>query len=124
MFATIVLFPIIVRRLSVLDLFRLITLSYPILYLSTPYFVLFPESMRMAGVFALVVWKCTFANPAICKRGLDELMRGDTSVKFRPVSWLHGFGQSAWKSCRSTDENSGGFWDSTTEGQHGSHVED
>ncbi|PVH67841.1 MFS multidrug transporter-like protein [Cadophora sp. DSE1049] len=64
MFATIVLFPIIVRRLSVLDLFRLITLSYPILYLSTPYFVLFPESMRMAGVYALVVWKCTFATLA------------------------------------------------------------
>lgn len=64
MFATIVLFPIIVRRLSALGLFRLITLSYPILYLSTPYFVLLPDSMRMAGVYALVVWKCTFATLA------------------------------------------------------------
>jgi hypothetical protein len=64
MFATIVLFPIIVRRLSALRLFRLISLSYPILYLVTPYFVLFPDSMRMAGVYALVVWKCTFATLA------------------------------------------------------------
>ncbi|KAE8452690.1 hypothetical protein EG329_013949 [Mollisiaceae sp. DMI_Dod_QoI] len=64
MFATIVLFPIIVRRLSALGLFRLIALSYPILYLTTPYFVLLPDSMRMAGVYALVVWKCTFATLA------------------------------------------------------------
>lgn len=64
MFATIVLFPIIVRRLSALGLFRLIALSYPILYLATPYFVLLPDSLRMIGVYALVVWKCTFATLA------------------------------------------------------------
>jgi hypothetical protein len=63
-FVTIVIFPIMVRRWSALGLFRLLALSYPILYLSTPYFVLLPDSIRMAGVYALIVWKCTFSTLA------------------------------------------------------------
>ncbi|RQM07816.1 hypothetical protein DH86_00000692 [Scytalidium sp. 3C] len=64
MFATVVLFPVIVKRLGALNLFRLITLSYPILYIATPYFVLLPDSLRMIGVYIIVIWKCTFATMA------------------------------------------------------------
>lgn len=64
MIATVFVFPIVVRRIGALGLFRLITLSYPILYLTTPYLVLLPASLRMAGVYAVVIWKCTFATMA------------------------------------------------------------
>lgn len=64
MIATVFLFPIVVRRLSALGLFRLISISYPVLYFATPYMVLLPPSLRMAGVYALVIWKCTFATMA------------------------------------------------------------
>lgn len=64
MIATVFLFPIVVRRLGALGLFRTITLSYPLLYIVTPYMVLLPESFRMAGVYVLVIWKCTFATMA------------------------------------------------------------
>lgn len=64
MIATVFLFPIVVRRLGPLGLFRMIAISYPLLYLVTPYAVLLPQSLRMAGVYGLVIWKCTFATMA------------------------------------------------------------
>jgi hypothetical protein len=62
--ATIFIFPVVVRRLGALGLFRTITLSYPLLYIVTPYMILLPESVRMVGVYVLVVWKCTCATLA------------------------------------------------------------
>jgi len=64
MIATVFLFPIIVRRLGALKLFRIISISYPILYIATPYLALLPDSLRMAGVYGVVIWKCTFATMA------------------------------------------------------------
>jgi len=64
MLATIFLFPVVVRRLGSLGLFRTIAISYPILYFTTPYLVLLPNSLRMVGVYIVVVWKCTFATMA------------------------------------------------------------
>lgn len=64
MISTVFLFPVVVRKLSALGLFRLITLSYPILYITTPYLVLLPTPWRMAGVYGVVIWKCTFATMA------------------------------------------------------------
>jgi hypothetical protein len=64
MVATVFLFPILVRSLGALGLFRLIALSYPILYITTPYLVLLPNSLRMMGVYGVVIWKCTFATMA------------------------------------------------------------
>lgn len=62
MFATVVLFPIAVRKLGALGLFRLLTLSYPILYFVTPYLIVLPHRLRMVGVYLIIIWKCTFAN--------------------------------------------------------------
>src|SRR3954467_4240012 len=56
MIATVFIFPIIVRRLGALRLFRIISISYPILYITTPYLALLPESLRMAGVYGVVIW--------------------------------------------------------------------
>jgi len=64
MIATVFIFPIIVRRLGALRLFRIISISYPILYITTPYLALLPESLRMAGVYGVVILKCTFATMA------------------------------------------------------------
>jgi len=64
MIATVFIFPIIVRRLGALRLFRIISLSYPILYITTPYLALLPQNLRMAGVYGVVIWKCTFATMA------------------------------------------------------------
>lgn len=64
MIATVFIFPFVVRKIGPLRLFRTITLSYPLLYIVTPYMVLLPESLRMVGVYILVIWKCTCATMA------------------------------------------------------------
>ncbi|RDL35819.1 MFS general substrate transporter [Venustampulla echinocandica] len=64
MIATVFLFPIFVRRLGALGLFRLIAISYPVLYITTPYLVLLPDSLRMVGVYVVVIWKCTCSTMA------------------------------------------------------------
>lgn len=64
MLATLFLFPFIVRRLGALNLFRFLAISYPLLYIATPYLVLLPYALRMVGIYALVTWKCTFATMA------------------------------------------------------------
>lgn len=64
MLATIFIFPFVVRRLGPLRLFRILTLSYPILYITTPYLVVLPDSLRVFGLYALVIWKCTFSTMA------------------------------------------------------------
>lgn len=61
MLAQIFLFPIVVRRLGELKTFRLICMSYPVLYFTTPYLVLLPDSLRLVGVYGVLIWKITFA---------------------------------------------------------------
>lgn len=57
-------FPWITAKLGPLRLFRLVSVLYPLLYLSTPYLVILPESLRVASIYMLVVWKCTFSTLA------------------------------------------------------------
>ncbi|KAK3307034.1 major facilitator superfamily domain-containing protein [Chaetomium strumarium] len=64
MLSTHFMFPLITERLGPLRLFKLMSVLYPLLYFSTPYIVLLPESLRMASVYILVVWKCTFSTLA------------------------------------------------------------
>jgi hypothetical protein len=62
--STVFFFPFITHRIGALKLFRVISLSYPILYITTPYLALLPDSLRIAGVYFVVIWKCTFATMA------------------------------------------------------------
>jgi len=57
-------FPLITKRLGPLRLFKLMSILYPLLYFFTPYIVLLPESLRMASVYIIVIWKCTFSTLA------------------------------------------------------------
>ncbi|KAL2200539.1 major facilitator superfamily domain-containing protein [Corynascus similis CBS 632.67] len=58
------LFPLITNRLGPLRLFRVMSILYPLLYFFTPYIVLLPDSLRMASIYIIVVWKCTFSTLA------------------------------------------------------------
>lgn len=64
MFSNLVLFPLVVRRIGALRLFRILAVSYPLLYIVTPYLVLLPDSLRMTCLYMIVIWKCTFATMA------------------------------------------------------------
>ena len=64
MVSTFFFFPLIVKKLGPLQLFKLISISYPLLYVATPYLVFLPDTLRMAGIYAVVVWKCTLSTLA------------------------------------------------------------
>ncbi|KAK0636936.1 tetracycline:hydrogen antiporter-like protein [Bombardia bombarda] len=64
MVSTSFLFPLVTEKLGALRLFRFLSVSYPLLYFITPYLVLLPENLRMVGIYAIVVWKCTYSTMA------------------------------------------------------------
>ncbi|KAK1759441.1 major facilitator superfamily domain-containing protein [Echria macrotheca] len=64
MASTFFFFPWAVQRLNARRLFWLISVSYPLLYITTPYLVFLPDTLRMAGIYAVVVWKCTLSTLA------------------------------------------------------------
>ncbi|KAK3323483.1 major facilitator superfamily domain-containing protein [Cercophora scortea] len=64
MASTVFLFPTVTQRLGALRLFRFLSVSYPLLYFITPYLVLLPDSLRMVGIYAIIIWKCTYATMA------------------------------------------------------------
>ena len=59
MFAQMVLFPIVVRRLGPLKTIRFAAMTYPMLYMIVPYLVLLPPSLRMFGLGFVLFWKIT-----------------------------------------------------------------
>lgn len=64
LFATAFLFTFVVQRLGPLRLFQFLAVSYWALYLLTPYAVLLPDSVRTAGVYVILLWRCSFSSMA------------------------------------------------------------
>ncbi|KAM0708405.1 hypothetical protein Q7P35_005056 [Cladosporium inversicolor] len=50
-------FPMLTRYLGSLTLFRITVLTYPFLYIITPYLTLAPSALRMPCVYLILVWK-------------------------------------------------------------------
>lgn len=59
MFATMVVFPTVQLKLGTLTTYRMVVLTYPLLYLLVPYLTLAPVSLRMPAVYIILVWKVT-----------------------------------------------------------------
>jgi hypothetical protein len=59
MVAQLFLFPFVVRRFGVLNTFRIVVMSWPLLYFATPYLVLLPSRCQMAGILLCLLWRIT-----------------------------------------------------------------
>jgi MFS family permease len=62
MFAQVIVFPWLNRRLGSLRTFWITLCLYPILYLFAPYLALLPETLRIPGLVVLLVGKVTFQS--------------------------------------------------------------
>ena len=91
MFSTILLFPIVVRRLGALGLFRLIAICYPILYITTPYLLLLPTDLHMAGIYVVVIWKCTFSTMAY---PANAILLTNSAPSLLSLGSINGFASS------------------------------
>ena len=59
MAAQLLLFPFAVQRLGTLRLFRLVVITWPVLYLIVPYVVLLPPALHLPGVMLCLLWRIT-----------------------------------------------------------------
>jgi hypothetical protein len=106
MIATVFLFPIIVRKLGALGLFRCIAISYPILYVVTPYLVLLPDSLRMVGVYVVVIWKCTFATMSYPS---NAILLTNSAPSLLMLGTINGVAASTASLCRAFGPTASGF---------------
>lgn len=59
MMAQLFLFPYVARTLGTLTTFRLVLMTWPLLYLLVPYLVLLPQPLQIPGVYFCLLWKIT-----------------------------------------------------------------
>ena len=92
MLATMVVFPIVSRKLGSLMTYRLVVLSYPLLYMAVPYLTLVPANWRMPAVWVVIVWKVTaqaFAFPS------TNIMLANSAPSTKVLGTLNGVASSA-----------------------------
>lgn len=97
MFITIFVFPVINRRLGSLNTFRLVILTYPILYILVPYLTLVPDALRKPGIYAVLVWKVTaqaFSFPSLA------IMLANAAPSRKVLGTLNGVAASSASLCR------------------------
>ena len=89
--ATLVVFPLVQRKLGTLRTYRMVVLSYPLLYVLVPYLTLVPINLRMPAIYAILVWKVTaqaFSFPA------NNMMLAKATPK-GALGTFNGFAQSS-----------------------------
>jgi predicted MFS family arabinose efflux permease len=97
MFSTVVLFPMVAHRLGPLRLFRILALSYFMLYLVTPYLVLLPDHLRMPAIYAIIVWKCTFSTLAYPS---NAILLTNAAPSLTTLGTINGVAASTASLCR------------------------
>lgn len=97
MIATILVFPMVNRRLGSLWTYRMVVFTYPFLYLLVPYISLAPDSLKLPCVYLALVWKVTaqaFAFPS------SSIMLANSSPSAKVLGSLNGAAASAASACR------------------------
>lgn len=97
LFATVFLFPFVVKRIGTLHLFRLLAMTYFFLYFFTPYLVLLPDNLRMVGVYVAVVWRCTFSSMAYPS---NAILLTNSAPTLQTLGTINGVAASTASLCR------------------------
>ncbi|OLN88320.1 putative membrane protein YCR023C-like protein 1 [Colletotrichum chlorophyti] len=106
MISTVFLFPLVTRRLGPLRLFRLLSVSYFMLYLLTPYLSLLPENLRMVGIYIVVIWKCTFSTMAYPS---NAILLTNSAPSLMSLGTINGVAASTASLCRAFGPTISGF---------------
>lgn len=114
MIATLVFFPMVQRRLGTLTTYRLVVLTYPLLYIVVPYLTLVPVACRMPAIYAILVWKVTaqaFAFPS------NNIMLANATPK-RALGTFNGVSSSAASFARALGPTLSGLLQAAGLGKH------
>lgn len=97
MIATIIIFPIINRKIGSLWTYRSVVMLYPLLYFLVPYISLAPDALKMPLIYVALVWKVTaqaFAFPS------SSIMLANSAPSSKVLGTLNGAAASAASACR------------------------
>lgn len=97
MISTSWLFPLVTSRIGELHLFRLLAVSYFLLYLTTPYLALLPDRAQMVGIMLMVIWKCTFSTLAYPSNAILLSNAAPTTLS---LGTINGMAASTASLCR------------------------
>ncbi|KAK4134291.1 tetracycline:hydrogen antiporter-like protein [Trichocladium antarcticum] len=106
MVATQFLFPPITTRMGPLRLFKMVSVSYPLLYFVTPYIVLLPDSLRMVSVYAIVIWKCSITTLAYPS---NAILLTNSAATTLTLGTINGAAASTASLCRAIGPLVSGF---------------
>jgi hypothetical protein len=97
MFAQLIIFPWISKKLGSLRTFWLTIAFYPFLYLLAPYLALLPQDFRIPGIVLLLVWKVTaqsLSYPSLA------IMLANASPSKKVLGTLNGAAAASASVCR------------------------
>jgi MFS family permease len=97
MFAQLIIFPWLSKKLGSLRTFWITLSLYPILYILAPYLALLPENLRVPGLMVLLVGKVTFQSlsyPSLA------IILANSSPSKRVLGTLNGAAASSASICR------------------------
>lgn len=97
MISTFFFFPFVSQRLGNLTVFRFLSMAYFVQYLITPYLVLLPDSIRLVGVYGMIIWKCTFATMAY---PTNALLLTNSAPSTLSLGTINGVAASTASLCR------------------------
>jgi MFS family permease len=97
MFAQLVIFPCVSKRLGSLRTFWVTIASYPFLYLIAPYLALLPDQFRIPGILFILAWKVTaqsLSYPSL------NMMLANAAPSKKVLGTLNGAAASSASVCR------------------------
>lgn len=97
MFAQLIVFPWISKKLGSLRTFWLTIACYPFLYILAPYLALLPRNLRVPGIILLLVWKVTaqsLSYPSLA------IMLANASPSKKVLGTLNGAAAASASVCR------------------------
>lgn len=106
MISTVFLFPYVCGKLGALNLFRVLAVSYFLLYLMTPYVVLLPDELRTIGIYVMVIWKCTFSTMAYPS---NAILLTNSAPTLLSLGTINGVAASTASLCRAFGPTISGF---------------
>ena len=115
MFAQLIVFPWMSKKLGSLRTFWITLSLYPLLYLLAPYLALLPENLRIPGLMVLLIGKVTFQS--LSYPSLAIILTNSSPSK-RVLGTLNGAAASSASICRGFGPTISGFMDGIGEAKH------
>ncbi|KAK7428017.1 hypothetical protein QQZ08_005448 [Neonectria magnoliae] len=106
LFATAFLFPFTVNRTGPLKLYKWLALTYWVLYFFTPYAALLPDSLKMVGVYAILLLRCSYSSMAY---PANAILLINAVTNMSSLGTINGIAASTASLCRAFSPAASGY---------------